>query len=117
MITEEELRAILGMADIGGLESQLAQSSRLASDLRDKVGTGAGGGGLGGNIARAGYGISSAMNDYRARQRQPQISAAKQSLLQEILKRRKEQQQQQQQQPQTTYGETGDSYYGGGGEA
>ena len=116
MITEEELRAILGMSDIGGLESQLAQSASLASDLRDKVGTGQAQGGLGGNIGRAGYGIASALNDFRARQKQPQISAAKQSLLQEIMKRRKEQQQQAAP-PATTYGETGNSFYGGGGEA
>jgi hypothetical protein len=90
MITEEELRAILGLGDIGGAEDTLKQQLALAGELRDKVGTGNGAGGIGGNIGRAGYGIASAINDARARKAAPQISAMKQKLLDDLLKRRQQ---------------------------
>jgi len=61
------------MGDIGGTTDELSRQMKMAEWLRDKVGTGAAGGGVGGNIARAGYGISSAIADYRARKLQDEL--------------------------------------------
>lgn len=86
-LTEEQLRALLEMGDIGGAEDVLKQQMDLSNQLREKV-TGIQRGGVGGNIGRAGYGIASAVTDYRNKNRPAEISAMKQKLLAALLKSR-----------------------------
>jgi hypothetical protein len=81
LYTPQQETAIRGMGDIGGGTDELKRQIALSDQLREKVGTGAGGGGIGGNIARAGYGISSAVGDYRARQMQAEILRKRKAIL------------------------------------
>lgn len=86
-LTEEQLRAILGMGDIGGAEDTLKQQMDLSNQLRQNVHQ-IQGGGLGGNIGRAGYGIASAVKDYKNAGKPAEISGLKQKLLADLLKAR-----------------------------
>ena len=64
LLTAPQLQSIAGMGDIRGDSNELERQMDVSNQLRKNV-TGIQGGGLGGNLGRAGYGIASAMRDYK----------------------------------------------------
>ena len=65
LLNQQQLQSIAGMGDIRGDSNELTRQMDISEQLRNKV-TGIQHGGIGGNIGRAGYGIASAMRDYKA---------------------------------------------------
>jgi hypothetical protein len=86
MITTEQLKAIMEMGDIGGLEDEQSQMFALAKQLRGAAPTYRGGKDTWGNVGRAAYGIGGAIGDYKGLQKNPQISGGKQSLLARLMR-------------------------------
>jgi len=66
-LTPEQIAAAHKMTGIGGDTDELARQVALSDQLRKQV-TGIQGGGVGGNIGRAAYGMASGIKDYRAQQ-------------------------------------------------
>jgi len=86
-MTPEQLKALLEISgsDIGGLEDEQTRQIALANSMRGQMMRPAGPRDWGQNVANAGYGIGGALNDYRAGQAQPAISAAKKSTFANII--------------------------------
>lgn len=87
-LSEEQLQAMMGMSDIGGQEDELARQMALSEQLRS-ASQNIKRNDIGSNIGRAGYGIGSAISDYRNNQRPAEITAGKKSFLSDMLRRYK----------------------------
>jgi hypothetical protein len=87
-MTNEQLEALLALSgsDIGGMESEQERQVKLAEGLRSKMKSPANRKDWGTNLGNAGFGIAGALNDYKAQQATPAISAAKKKTFADIIR-------------------------------
>ena len=83
-LNEEQLRALMGMGDIGGAEDEQKRMMALATGLRGQM-SGIRGDDAGSNIGRAGFGVASAMKDYGAAKAAPGLTASRQAIMAKLL--------------------------------
>lgn len=83
-LTPEQLEALIGMSDIGGMEDEQQRLLKQAESLRNR--TGIKGNDWGANLGRAGYGVAGAFSDYKAAKAGAPITDARQSILAKLLK-------------------------------